>query len=148
MANENEEQVIDAAIALNEWVEKTNKDANDKAAELQQILGCEVDAVVFVVNEESKDAAVGFLRKPDAKQAFKIIRQMGDNYETGVELIARAQLVRDADLKAKGFEGAGSDARFMDANGKYEIKDSTLNLSLLLRAGKLIEIFQDQFKKK
>ena len=123
------------------WLDKINAEAEQKAEELSRLLNAEVEPFVFIV-ESLKDAAIGYLKKPDAKQSFKIIRAMGTDYETGLELTAKAQLIRD-------YNGTiASDSRFMDVDGKYDVKDSELNLSLLMRVGTLIKPFSDKFKKK
>ena len=133
--------------ASQEWLDKINAEAQGKANELSTILKTVVEPFVFVV-EDLKDAAVGYFRKPDAKQSFKILRTMSENYDTGVELLARAQLIREADVQAHGFQGSVSDARFMNVDGKYEHENSELNLSLLMRAARLIKPFSNEFKKK
>jgi hypothetical protein len=129
------------------WLDELNSEVTIQAEELGKVLQCEVDAFVFVI-EPLKDAAVGFFRKPDAKQALKFLRLIGENYENGVEMIARAQLIRQTDLQLKGVEGSASDMRFMDANGNYDPKYSSLNFNMVMRSKNLIELFTDQFKKK
>jgi hypothetical protein len=135
--------------AIDKWLEDLREKTKAKGAEIANILGCAVDPFIFVVTP-MEDAAIGFFRKPDAKQSFKILRSMGEtNYENGVELLAKTQLIRDIDLTSRGMEGTASDPRFMDINGKYnEEEDSSLNFNLLKRAGELISLFTDEFKKK
>ena len=136
-----------AQKAASDWLDKINTDASTKGDELTVLLGQKVTPFVFIV-ETLKDAAVGFLREPDAENGFKILRDLGVNYENGIKLIARSQLVRDGDVKAKGFEGIGSDPRFMDVNGKYDLNYSALNMSLLMKCQTAMRPFTDQFKKK
>jgi hypothetical protein len=135
-------------LSATEWLDGIKKLAEEKAAELSSILKCTVEPFVFVVTE-GKDAAVGFFRKPDAMQGFKLIR---NGFESGTDqaalLIARSQLVRDKDLEAFGTSGKTSDERFMDADGKYPNQYSDLNISLLMKAISLIQPYTDQFKKK
>lgn len=135
------------AKTTEQWLDEVNAEAQARAAELTELIGATIQPIVFVI-EEGVDAAVGFIKQPDAKQALKLIRSMGTDYETGIELAARAQLVREADVIQRGFEGTASDHRFMDANGKYAIEDSPLNLALLMRMQSTIKIFSDVFKKK
>jgi hypothetical protein len=129
------------------WLDELNSEVAIQAEELGKVLQCEVDAFVFVI-EPLKDAAVGFFRKPDAKQGFKLLRQVGENFEAGVEMIARAQLIRQSDLDSRGITGSASDSRFMDANGSYNPKQSDINLALLSRSQRLLTILTDHFKKK
>lgn len=139
--NKNEVTKDNKVVEVNEWLEKINEETAQKAKELELLLNCEIVPFVFVV-EDGKDAAVGFLRKPDPKQAMKILRQMGTDYDAGLELIARAQLIR------KHGDQNVSDTRFMDEGGKSDPKNNDLNLSLLMKSGTLIQPFSDQFKKK
>ncbi len=130
-----------------DWLAEINATADEKAKELSLLFNCEVVPSVYVV-EPLKDAAIAFIKQPDAKQALKIMRSLGENYENGLELAARSQLIRTADLSLKQVQGEASDSRFMDVNGKYDFKDSALNLALLLKVGKITTIYQDEFKKK
>lgn len=123
------------------WIDKINLEATQKAAELSEILNCVVEPAIFVI-EENIDYAIAYLRKPDAKQSFKIIRIMGEDYDTGLEMAAKSQLIREYDGKQV------SDPRFMDVNGVYAPQYSELNLSLLMRVQGMIKFFKDQFKKK
>lgn len=131
----------------NTWLTSIHEEAKQKAAELEVLLKTIVEPFVFVV-EDGKDAAVGFFRKPDAKTGFKIMRQSIEDPEGAVLLIARANLVRDKDMEALGFQGSTSDARFMDVNGNYEMQYSDLNTSLMMRASRMIDPYIDTFKKK
>jgi|ERR1019366_616013 hypothetical protein len=127
--------------ANQDWLDAINAEADEKATELSAIFNCEVKPFVFVV-EPLKDAAVGFMKVPDAKQSFKLMREMAISLEAGVELAAKAQLIRMVG------EDRASDIRFMDENGNYDAKNSTLNFSLLLKAQTTIALYQDAFKKK
>lgn len=129
------------------WLVSAREQAQEQAESLSKVFDCEIEAVVFVVEPE-KDIAFGFLKKPDAMQGFKLLRMMGESFESGVETIIKAQLIRTSDLEAKNAEGSASDYRFMDANGNYDKKYSELNLSLFLRASTLVTMLKDQFKKK
>jgi hypothetical protein len=129
------------------WLDELNSEVAIQAEELGKLFNCKIDPFIFVI-EPLKDAAVGFFRKPDAKQALKLLRLLGENYENGLEMIARAQLIRQADLQLKSADGSASDARFMDSEGNYDPMNSDLNLNLIRRAGQLIAIFTDEFKKK
>lgn len=131
----------------NEWLEELVSKAEKKALELESILGHKILPFVFVI-EDQKDAATGFFKIPDAKQGFKIIRSISEDYENGVELIARAQLVRNSELIERNIEGEASDPRFMNVNGVYDKVYSELNLSLLMKAVTLVKPYTDQFKKK
>lgn len=123
------------------WLEEINKIADEKATELSSLLNCEVEPFVFVL-KPMKDAAVGFLKNPSAEQSLKIFRAMIEDKDNGAKLAARAQLVRE-------YNGmVASDPRFMDAEGNYDPKDSTLNFSLLLRTQRVVSLFNDKFKKK
>jgi hypothetical protein len=123
------------------WLDAINKEAQEKAQELGHLLNCIVEPFVFVV-EPLKDAAVGYLRKPDAKQSFKILRSMIEGQEAGIELAIKAQLVRIYN------DTIVSDPRFMDENGNYLPENSELNFSLFVRVQKIITILSDKFKKK
>lgn len=127
--------------AEDQWLENINKEAQEKAIELGHLLNCIVEPFVFVV-EPLKDAAIGYLRKPDAKQSFKILRSMIEGQEAGLELAAKAQLIREYNTAVV------SDPRFMDVNGNYAPENSELNFSLLIRVQKMISILSDKFKKK
>lgn len=132
---------------VNAWLEKIIEQSNLKAAELGKIFEREVTPVVFVV-EDQKDAAVGFLKSPDARQSLKMFRMMASDYEGALFLMIQAELIRTDDLKKRNLEGEASDSRFMDANGKYDLQYSQLNFSLLMKGRQLIKIYEDQFKKK
>jgi len=126
-----------------QWLEKINEEAEAKAREMEALLVCEIKPVVYVV-EPLKDAAVAFLRLPDAKQTLKLLRAMAADYESGCELIVRSQLVRNV----TGYEGICSDARFMNEVGQYDFHNAKLNASLVLDAKLLIDFYVDEFKKK
>lgn len=142
------ENTAEVKDAVNSWVDQLNEEIAEIAQGLKSVFKCDIDPFVFIVDPEKQDYAVGFFKKPDAMTAMKLVRMMGENYETGLKMIAQAQLVRAEDLMNMGVEGTASDKRFMDANGNYELSDSALNASLLLRAGQLINFYSDQFKKK
>ncbi len=139
------EETVSSTIP--KWLQDAIDQADKKAGELSRIFEQEITPFVFVVEPE-KDIAVGFFKLPDAKQSFKLLRSMGSDYEGALELLVRAQLVRDENLKAMDIEGQASDPRFMDANGRYDKKYSNLNMSLMMQGRSLIQVFQDQFKKK
>lgn len=143
MPNNNKETLS----PVEKWLKKTNKEADDKAKELSKIFECEVTPCVFVV-EGLKDAAVGFIKTPDAKQTMKILRACGQDWESGLELSAKAQLIRETDLTVKKVKGSASDIRFMDENGNYDRKHSEVNAALLFRMQSFVRPFSDQFKKK
>lgn len=127
-----------------EWLDGIRQAASEKAQTVATALGCNVDVAVFVV-DPLKDAAVAFIRIPDALQLVKLIRMLGITQENAMQTAIATQLVRTA----PGIEGAISDARFMDPMGNYDrINDSKLNGSLLLRMGRLIDFYSDEFKKK
>lgn len=132
---------------VEDWLDKVNSIADEKAKELSELFSCEIKVAVYVI-EELKDVAVAFIRLPDAKQSFKLLRALGENFENGLELAARSQLIRDADLTARSMQGEGSDPRFMDVNGAYDKKYSDLNLSLMFKMQGLVRPFKDEFKKK
>lgn len=134
-----------------DWIDQLRNEVQAQSDDIAKIMQCPVDAFFFVLDSESekKDIAVGFFRQPDARQSFKVMRQMGEaDYETGLELLARTQLIRKSDLEARGASGDASDPRFMDLNGNYAPEDSILNFNLLKRAASLITLYSDQFKKK
>src|ERR1035437_2958454 len=152
MNQTNEPSVLETVLTeeeqkLSSWLQNINTVADEKAKELSALLGCEVSPAVYVV-EEGVNAAIAHIKQPDAKQALKLMRSLGENYENGLELGARSQLIRTSDLALKQIEGEASDARFMDVNGQYDLKNTALNLALLLKIGKITTILQDQFKKK
>jgi hypothetical protein len=133
-----------------EWLDSINSDAEAKAKELSVLMNCIVTPIVFVV-EEGKDAAVGYVKKPDAATAYKMmLHGRANGIEKAADLLARAQLVRDNDIKqfnpAEGVKA--SDVRLMDAEGKYDPKDTDLNLGLLVNITSLISPLADMFKKK
>lgn len=129
------------------WIENTNKEAGIKAEELERALKVKVKPVVFIVDAQKRDVAVGFLKHPDAIQSLKILRSMGANYENGIALVVRAQLIR-THTDEEG-EKIVSDPRFMDADGNYDqVNCSELNFSLMLSAQEFITSMQNQFKKK
>jgi hypothetical protein len=129
------------------WLNEINEAVGQQAKELENVFNCKVEPFIFVIEPE-KDAAVGFFKKPDAKQVLKSLRLMAADYENGIEMLAKAQLIRKTDLEAKQLEGTASDERFMDANGKYQPVDSDLQVALIQQARDLITIFSNQFKKK
>ena len=145
--NADEKTAFDNELVQYDWLAELNDAAAKQAEDIGTLLSCTVEPFIFVI-EPGKDAAVGFLKVPDAKQAFKLLREMAVNYEAGVEMLAKAQLVRKSDLKARGSEGDASDVRFMDVNGQYPKGEDALNFNLLRRAGQLISLFSDEFKKK
>ena len=127
--------------AVEDWLNEINESTIEKASELEVLLNCEIKPFVFAV-EPLKDAAIGFFKVPDARQSLKIYRLSLEDIDSGSEMIAKAQLVRE-------YNGdVVSDPRFMDVNGKYDVKDSVLNFSLLLKAQSSVQFFYDQFKKK
>ncbi len=132
---------------VEDWLDEINRLTDEKAQELSAIFGCIVMPSVYVI-KELEDVAVAFIKKPDTKQSFKLLRALGENFENGLELAAKAQLIRTTDLAARSVEGVASDARFMDVEGKYASEDSDLNLSLLFKMQGLVRPFSDQFKKK
>lgn len=141
------EEKQEPAEIPNPWLDNIHQEAKQKAEEISQLLKTPVVPFVFVV-EDGKDSAVGFFRKPDAKTGFKIMRQSLEDPEGAVQMIARANLVRDKDMEALGFQGKTSDPRFMDVNGNYDMEHSGINTSLLLRASSMIDVHVDTLKKK
>lgn len=134
----------------NIWLDQINAEAEAKAKELSILLNSFITPLVFVI-EEGKDAAVAYARKPDAKTAYKMMlhgREHG--VESASELLCRANLIREADIKALNpVEGMkASDVRFMDVNGKYAPEHTDLNTGLLLEMSGLVSPITDQFKKK
>ncbi len=129
------------------WLDQINETAQEKANELSTVFGCVVEPAVFVV-EPLKDAAIAYIKKPNATQTLKLLRSLGENIEQGLMLTAQAQLIRDADLIGKGLTGTASDPRFIDVNGKYDEMFSEINTGLLLRVQKAIGFATDSFKKK
>jgi len=144
-----QKQISDVEHELDvlEWIEDIREKADKQAKDLSNVFGIDIVPAIFVV-KELEDIAVAFIKQPDAKTGMKILRIYSENEDLGLELAAKAQLVRDSDLNAKGFDGSASDSRFMDANGKYDLKYSMLNMSLMLRMNGLIQLFADVFKKK
>ena len=136
-----------AAAELEAWVDKINEEADAKSKELATLFGTEVVPSVFVI-DPLKDAAIAFVRKPDAVQTIKLIRTLGESMEHGLVFVAQAQLIRDADLLAKGVQGTASDARFIDKDGQYDIKWSEINAGLLLSVQKVVGLAKNAFKKK
>lgn len=133
-----------------QWLDGINANADAKARELSTLMACIVVPMVFVV-EAGVDAAVAFLKKPDAKLAYKMMLQGRESgLESASELLSRAQLIRTEDIKQfNPTEGTvGSDARFMDVNGKYAPENTDLNTGLLIEATSLISPLSDMFKKK
>lgn len=126
---------------VEDWLNKILEETKEKAAELEVLLSCKINPFVFVV-EQLKDAAVGFFKVPDARQSLKIYRLSLEDIDNGSEMIAKAQLIRTYNNEIV------SDPRFMDVNGKYNMEDSVLNFSLLLKAQSSVQFFYDQFKKK
>lgn len=142
-----EKEKLTTQKEVEDWLELINTLADEKAEELARIFNCIVEPVVYVIKEK-EDAAVGFIKKPDTKQSFKLLRALGENFENGLELAARSQLIRDLDLSSRGLEGTASDPRFMDVDGKCSSEYSDLNLSLLFKMQGLVKPFANQFKKK
>lgn len=132
-----EESPVDESL----WMQKINEEVAAKAQVLADALGCAVEPAIFVITP-LEDIAIVFLRKPDALQSFKILRLLGENYEQGVIMAAKAQIIREHNGEVV------SDPRFMDVDGKYDPEYSDLNLSLLLKIQRLVRPYQDQFKKK
>ena len=125
------------------WLASLNDEADQKAKEISAILDCEVKPFIFVI-KDLEDSATGFFKVPDAKQSFKIFRMMLTDQDSGSEMAARAQLIREVGAD----NTMASDPRFMDVNGIYDKKDSGLNFSLILKAQSIVSFYQDQFKKK
>lgn len=142
--NQSTDQKVDESTIT--WLDKINEDVQNKANELSGILNCIIEPCVFVI-EEGKDFAVAYLKKPDAKQSLKLFRLIADDFEGGLEMAARSQLVREI-TGTDNSKIQVSDPRFMDVNGKYDLQYSELNVSLLLRMKKIISLFSDEFKKK
>ena len=151
-----EEQLIEKVLAEEElkeanWLEKEHEKAAHCAGALGKLLECKVTPSVYVI-APFKDVAVAYIKTPTAKQGMKLMRIMGEDFDNGLEMAAKAQLIREADVKprlSKKSQIVFSDTRFMDVNGKYdEVNDSELNMSLLLKMQTLISPLQDTFKKK
>lgn len=132
---------------VEKWLDEVNTHVDEKAKELGQIFGCIVIPALYVI-KELEDVAVAYIKKPDTKQSFKLLRLLGENFENGLEMSAKSQLIRDSDLALRQIEGTASDSRFMDVEGKYLPENADLNLSLLFKMQGLVRPFADQFKKK
>jgi hypothetical protein len=133
-----------------DWLDQVNKDADAKAQEIAALMGCLVEAMVFVV-EPGKDAAVAYLKKPDAMTAYEMMlngRKIG--IAKASQLIARAQLIRQTDIArfnpVEGF--TASDPRFMDVEGIYLPENTDLNTGLLIEVNDLVSPIGNAFKKK
>lgn len=128
-----------------DWLSAINAQVEEKARELEQILNCKVIPLVYVVNYDEQDVAVAYFRYPDAVQSLKIFRMLAENYENGIVMLVRSQLIREV----HGYEGTASDSRFMTVDGNYQPEYSALNSTLLLDAEqRLITVYRDVFKKK
>lgn len=139
------EEKITTENEVQVWLDGLNAEADEKAQELSVLLNTEIIPAVFVVTP-LKDAAIAYIKTPDALQGLKIISAIGSNYENGMMLAARSQLVRTI-TDGEGVKQV-SDERFMTEDGVYDSQNSTLNLSLILAIRKVIKILDDQFKKK
>jgi hypothetical protein len=126
----------------NAWLDEVNKDADENAAQLSGSLNCKVLPYVFII-KDGEDAAIAYVKQPDALQSFKIMRSaLESTIEAGRILVIKSQLIRE--LEGKQI----SDKRFMDVEGKYLPEDSNLNLGLMLAVNDLIEPVKNSFKKK
>lgn len=124
------------------WINNQNKAVEETRQYLESSLKVPVEAFVLVI-EEGKDVAVGFLKKLDAKNQYKIMRQMAEvSSEEALALCARAQLIRTHEDKVC------SDPRFMDENGNYDLANSDLNFNLLLQTQGSVKFMKEAFKKK
>src|ERR1035437_9435473 len=68
------------------WLDEINTTADEKAKELSALFNCDVVPSVYVV-DPLKDTAIAYIKQPDAKQALKLMRALGENYENGLELV-------------------------------------------------------------
>lgn len=130
-------------ITPEEWIDEINEKAAARAQLLANQISGEVEPFVFVLTP-LEDAAVGFFKLPDFDLLNKLLRDSGDCYARNEvpTLAARSCLLRELNGERV------SDIRFMDENGEYASGTSKLNFNFNMRANKLIEIYQDSFKKK
>lgn len=141
-------QTTDTRTEEQIWLDQISEEAAIHAESLGTLLSTKVETAIFVI-EPLKDCAVAFLRKPNARESLKILRMLADDFESGIEMIAKSKLIRKADLeKLDQGEATASDERFMDVNGNYDAKYTDLNTALLLKCQGLITVLKDQFKKK
>ena len=126
----------------NTWLDEVNKDAEENAAQLSASLNWNVIPYVFVV-KDGEDAAIAYVKQPDALQGFKIMRTaLESSVEFGRVLVIKSQLIRDLDGKQI------SDKRFMDIDGKHANEDTNINMGLMLAVNDLIAPAKNAFKKK